>query len=118
MTPIAAGEGRALLLGPLAVRPRFKNLGIGRKLVAIALEAAAKDGWGLIILVGDAPYYAPLGFSTVIPCGQAIMPRPVDPARFLACELVAGSLSRFVGDVVHADFVTRDAPSETKLAAE
>src|SRR5690606_10197200 len=40
MTPIAAGEGRALLLGPLAVRPAFKNLGIGRKLVAIALEAA------------------------------------------------------------------------------
>jgi len=114
MTPIAAGEGRALLLGPLAVRPAFKNLGIGRRLVALALEAARKDGWGLVILVGDAPYYAPLGFSIVIPKEQAIMPRPVDPARFLACELVPGSLSNFVGDVVHADL----AKPALRLAAE
>ncbi|MDP3897903.1 MAG: N-acetyltransferase, partial [Mesorhizobium sp.] len=35
MTRIAAGEGRALLLGPLAVAPAHKNVGIGRKLVAI-----------------------------------------------------------------------------------
>lgn len=103
MTPIAAGEGRALMLGPLAVRPDYKNLGIGRKLVAIALEAARKDGWRLVILVGDAPYYAPLGFSKVVPYGQVTMPRPVDPARLLAAELTAGSLDRFRGDVVHAD---------------
>ena len=44
LTRIAAGEGRALLLGPLAVRPAFKNLGIGRRLVAIALDAAGKAG--------------------------------------------------------------------------
>ena len=42
LTRVAAGEGRAVLLGPLAVRPAFKNLGIGRRLVAIALEAAEK----------------------------------------------------------------------------
>ena len=40
MTRVAAGEGRALLLGPLAVRPAYKNLGIGRRLVRIAVEAA------------------------------------------------------------------------------
>ncbi|MGB3388851.1 MAG: N-acetyltransferase, partial [Pseudaminobacter sp.] len=34
MTRIGAGKGRALLLGPLAVRPAFKNIGIGRRLVA------------------------------------------------------------------------------------
>ena len=103
MTPIAAGAGRALLLGPLAVRPAFKNLGIGRKLVAIALDAARKDGWGLAVLVGDAPYYAPLGFSIVVPRGQLAMPRPVDPARLLACELTPGALDGFAGAVVHAD---------------
>ena len=108
MTPIAAGAGRALLLGPLAVRPDYKNLGIGRKLVALALEAARKDSWQLAILVGDAPYYMPLGFSIVIPRGQAIMPRPVDPARFLACEFVPGALASFTGNVVHAD-LARDA---------
>lgn len=108
MTPIAAGGGRALLLGPLAVRPAFKNLGIGRRLVALALEAARKDGWGLSILVGDAPYYAPLGFSKVVPYGQLAMPRPVDPKRLLACELVPGALDGFVGDVVHAGRANRE----------
>ena len=103
MTPIAAGKGRALLLGPLAVRPAFKNLGIGRRLVAIALEAARKDGWTLAILVGDAPYYAPLGFGKVVPRGQLAMPRPVDPARLLACELEPDALDGFGGAVVHAD---------------
>lgn len=103
MTAVAAGEGRALLLGPLAVRPSHKNLGIGRKLVAMALDAARKDGWKLVILVGDAPYYAPLGFSIVVPRGQVTMPRPVNPARLLACELAPGALEGFAGDVVHAD---------------
>lgn len=102
MTPIAAGNGRALLLGPLAVRPAFKNLGIGRRLVAMALDAAREGGWSLSILVGDAPYYAPLGFSIVVPRGQLVMPRPVDPARLLACELAPGALDGFAGAVVHA----------------
>ena len=110
MTPIAAGEGRALLLGPLAVRPAHKNLGIGRKLVAIALDAAVKDSWGLVILVGDAPYYAPLGFSRVVPYGQTTMPRPVDPTRLLAAELTPGALDAFRGEVTHADLApTREA---------
>ena len=108
MTPIAAGGGRALLLGPLAVRPAFKNLGIGRRLVALALEAARKDGWGLSILVGDRPYYAPLGFSRVVPYGQLVMPRPVDPARLLACELVPGALEGFMGEVVHVERTNRE----------
>ena len=108
MTPIAAGKGRALLLGPLAVRPAFKNLGIGRRLVAIALEAARKDGCKLAILVGDAPYYAPLGFSKVVPYGQLAMPRTVDPARLLACEFFPGALEAFAGAVVHADLVNRE----------
>ena len=117
MTPIAAGDGRALLLGPLAVRPAFKNLGIGRRLVAIALEAARADGRGLVILVGDAPYYAPLGFSKVVPQGQLAMPRPVDPARLLACELVPGALDGFSGAVVHADLARTPEPEAARLKA-
>jgi predicted N-acetyltransferase YhbS len=77
MTRIAAGEGRALLLGPLAVRPDHKNLGIGKKLVRISVEAARKADAGSVILVGDEPYYGPLGFDRV-PRGQLSMPRPVD----------------------------------------
>lgn len=102
MTRIAAGEGRALLLGPLAVRPAFKNLGIGRRLVGVALEAAARAGCGAVVLVGDHPYYGPLGFAKV-PKGQISMPRPVDLDRLLAHEIVPGTIARLTGEVSHAD---------------
>ncbi|MFC5585419.1 GNAT family N-acetyltransferase [Nitratireductor kimnyeongensis] len=101
MTWIAAGEGRALLLGPLAVRPAFKSIGIGRKLVAIAVDAARKAGAGSVVLVGDAPYYGPLGFEK-IPHGQLAMPRPVDAERLLAVELNEGAVARLNGSVTHA----------------
>lgn len=106
LTPIAAGEGEALLLGPLAVRPAFKNMGIGRKLVAIALETAREAGAGVVLLVGDQPYYGPLGFE-IVPHGQIRMPRPVDARRLLAAELVPGALAKLQGDVLHASLVKR-----------
>ena len=102
LTRIAAGEGRALLLGPLAVRPAFKNLGIGRRLVAIALDAAEKAGQPAVVLVGDEPYYGPLGFKR-IPRGQVSMPRPVELDRILAVEIASGALAHFKGEVCHAD---------------
>jgi predicted N-acetyltransferase YhbS len=107
MTRVAAGEGRALMLGPLAVRPAYKNLGIGRRLVAIALEAAAKAGHPAVILVGDEPYYGPLGF-TRIPRGQIAMPRPVDYDRVLAHEIKRGAVAKLTGMVHHADAVPTD----------
>lgn len=102
MTRVAAGAGRAMMLGPLAVRPAFKNLGIGRRLVAIALEAAAKAGAPAVMLVGDEPYYGPLGFKR-FPRGQITMPRSVDLDRLLHHEIRPGAVARFVGEVCHAD---------------
>ena len=112
LTRIAAGEGRSLLLGPLAVRPSHKDLGIGRKLVRIALEAARDAGWASVILVGDEPYYGPLGFRQV-PIGQITMPRPVDYRRLLIHEIEPGALEALTGEMRHADFVA-DAPSGAK----
>jgi predicted N-acetyltransferase YhbS len=113
LTRIAAGEGRALLLGPLAVRPDFKNIGIGRRLVAIALEAAANAGAPAVVLVGDEPYYGPLGFKR-IPRGQISMPRPVDLDRLLAVEMAPGAVAQLTGEVCHAD---RAKIPERRLAA-
>jgi predicted N-acetyltransferase YhbS len=104
MTRVAAGEGRALLLGPLAVRPAYKNLGIGRKLVRIAVEAAEKANAAAVLLVGDEPYYGPLGFKKV-PRGQLAMPRPVDLDRILAVELKPGAVAALKGMVDHEDLV-------------
>jgi predicted N-acetyltransferase YhbS len=102
LTRIAAGEGRALLLGPLAVRPDYKNLGIGKQLVRIAVDAAEKAGAGAVLLVGDEPYYGPLGFKRV-KRGQLSMPRPVDLDRILAVELKPGALVALTGIVDHED---------------
>jgi predicted N-acetyltransferase YhbS len=102
MTPVVAGEGSAFLLGPLAVRPSHKNVGIGRKLVAMAVDAAKAKCAQAVLLVGDEPYYGPLGFSR-IPRGQISMPRPVDLDRLLAFELKPGAVARLSGEVQHAD---------------
>ena len=110
MTRIAAGDGRALLLGPLAVRPSHKNIGIGRKLVAIALDAAAAAGAPAVILVGDEPYYGPLGFKR-IPRGQISMPRPVDLDRLLVVEITPGALESLRGEVCHADLAKMPLPT-------
>ena len=63
-----------------------------------AIEAAQEAGDDLIMLVGDAPYYARFGFKPVRP-GQLVLPGPADPARFLALELVEGVLARRSGPV-------------------
>ena len=92
-TPILiGGKGGALLLGPLAVDPAFANQGHGRGLVGDALEAARAAGIALVVLVGDEPYYARLGFRPV-PRGQIILPGPVDPDRLLAAELAPDALA-------------------------
>ncbi|MGC4024651.1 MAG: N-acetyltransferase [Mesorhizobium sp.] len=106
LTPVAIGNGRALLLGPLAVRPAHKNLGIGRKLVAIALKAAADNGHSAVILVGDEPYYGPLGFK-MVPLRQITMPRPVDPRRLLVHEITPDALAGLQGEVKHIDLAPR-----------
>jgi predicted N-acetyltransferase YhbS len=96
-TPILiGGKAGALLLGPLAVDPAFANQGHGRGLVATAMEDARAAGVSLVVLVGDLPYYARLGFQPVPP-GQIALPGPFDPQRLLAVELTPGALAAFAG---------------------
>jgi len=102
MTPITiGGRGAALLLGPLAVAPAYANQGHGRRLAAESMEAAKAAGVRLVVLIGDEPYYARLGFVRVPP-GQIQMPAPWNPARMLAAELEPGALARYAG-VIAAD---------------
>jgi predicted N-acetyltransferase YhbS len=87
MTPVLAGSVKGHLLGPLAVRPSHKNRGIGRELIRIAIEAARRKGSEAVILIGDPPYYCPLGFEKV-QYGALEFPGPVDPNRVLVVPLV------------------------------
>jgi len=102
LTRASADTGETLLLGPLAVRPRYKNLGIGRRLLAISVEAARKAGHHSVVLVGDEPYYGPLGFKHIA-SGQLTLPRPVDPGRLLGHEMTPGALANLTGRLDHAD---------------
>ncbi len=100
MTPVLAGSAKGHLLGPLAVRPNHKNLGIGRELVRIAVDAARRAGSEAVILVGDPPYYRPLGFEPVPP-GTLVLPGPVDPRRVLAAVFDEATMSRMAGELRH-----------------
>lgn len=101
VTPVQAGEYPALMLGPLTVDPAFEGRGIGAALMNRSIDAAKANGHDLIMLVGDAPYYARFGFK-MIPPGQIVLPGPADPTRFLALELVEGVLARRRGGVAPA----------------
>lgn len=91
---VTLGEGgrKALLLGPLAVEPSVKSGGIGSALMRHALAEAARLGHGVVLLVGDAPYYARFGF-TAEKTGALAMPGPFEKHRFLALELAEGALA-------------------------
>ena len=98
MTPVLAGTVQGHLLGPLAVRPSHKNMGIGRELVRIAVEAARRTGSEGVILVGDPPYYMPLGFQKVR-YDALKFPAPVDPGRILVVPMADGVHDGLVGEI-------------------
>jgi predicted N-acetyltransferase YhbS len=99
--PLAIGSAGtpALLLGPLVVHPKRQSLGVGLTLMREGLGLAKGLGHRFVILVGDAPYYARVGFQK-LPEGQLTLPGPVDPKRFLYVELVPGALAEMRGLVL------------------
>jgi predicted N-acetyltransferase YhbS len=96
MTPITIGRRPALLLGPLAVVPEHKGRGAGKALVRKALDAARAHGHHVVMLVGDLPYYGPLGF-TFLGRDVVTLPAWVDPDRVLVAGLTEGALTGLGG---------------------
>jgi predicted N-acetyltransferase YhbS len=99
LSPVRIADTPALLLGPLTIEPPFRDRGIGLALMQRALADAKERGHRLVILVGDEPYYARVGFKR-IPRGRVKMPGPVDPARLLVAELVEGAFEGIKGAVM------------------
>ena len=96
--PLLIGEKQtpAILLGPLAVHPKWQNNGVGKVLLHESLSRAKALGHKLIVLIGDAPYYLKAGFKHA-PVGQIEMPGPVDPRRLLYLEMEQGALTQAQG---------------------
>jgi predicted N-acetyltransferase YhbS len=79
--PIMVGDTPAVLLGPIAVDPAFRSHGLGAALVRHACAVAEVADYRHILLVGDLPFFGPLGFSVA---RDVVLPGPVDPRRVLA----------------------------------
>jgi predicted N-acetyltransferase YhbS len=99
--PIVVGAEVSLLLGPLAVEPELRGRGIGISLMQRGIDQARGLGFATIILVGDEPYYARVGFSKLAP-GRVRMPGPVDSSRLLGLGLNDGALDALSGSVKRA----------------
>ena len=97
LTDIRIGKSRALLLGPLCTRPDLQGQGIGRALMARAMQTAAELNIAAVLLIGDLEYYAPFGFHRTS-LGQVLLPGPADPRRILIAPL-SGDLSHYSGTV-------------------
>ncbi len=95
-SPLIVGDKKGLLLGPLAMDPAVRGQGGGLDLMRTALAAARAEGHQFVILVGDEPYYAKVGFQKVPP-GKITLPGPVDKNRLLYCELVTGAFEDVAG---------------------
>jgi predicted N-acetyltransferase YhbS len=96
---VSAGGVPALVLGPLAVEPGCRKLGVGAALMRRALAAARARGHKAVILLGDAPYYARFGFSAA-KTAELALPGPFERERLLGLELRAGGLDGAWGMIV------------------
>jgi predicted N-acetyltransferase YhbS len=96
--PIHIGDAPAVFLGPFGVDPDQRSQGLGAALIQRACDAAWGAGHGVILLVGDAAYFGPLGFEPV-PRGRLTLPGPVDPRRVLWRPLQVGAIDSLNGAV-------------------
>lgn len=98
MTPISLDQINGYLLGPLATDPVHRGRGVARKLVHdVSKRALARPEGNYVLLVGDPPYYAPMGFRQVK--GPVHFPGPVDPARILVYAGEADYSERLSGTI-------------------
>ncbi len=88
---IVNGKWPAVMLGPLSISPELRGLGYGKALMWHSMAQSRLQGHGRIILVGDPEYYNQFGFRRDLAL-HLQLPGWVEDRRFLALELVAGSM--------------------------
>jgi predicted N-acetyltransferase YhbS len=112
---VSAGGKRALMLGPLAVDPSCRELGVGAALMNHALAAAKARGHGAMVLLGDALYYARFGFSA-LKTAELSLPGPFERDRLLGLELREGALDGARGVIDRYGGAARQAAAGGKPA--
>jgi predicted N-acetyltransferase YhbS len=105
---VSIGGQPALVLGPIAVDPSCRKLGVGAELMNHALAAAKARGHGAVILLGDAAYYARFGFSAD-KTAELSLPGPFERERLLGLELSGGALAGASGMIVATGVMAPEA---------
>ncbi|CAL9914869.1 putative acetyltransferase [Candidatus Liberibacter solanacearum] len=82
MVPISIEKIKGYMLGPIVVHLLYRNKGIGKKLIQMAIKGARTKGSEVVVLVGDADYYTKIGFQKV-PFKSLLFPVPVNPQRVM-----------------------------------
>jgi predicted N-acetyltransferase YhbS len=78
------------------------------------IEEARSLPYDAVLLVGDEPYYAKVGFAKLQP-GQVRFPGPVDYDRVLGLALKEGALERLSGEIKRARIDAPVSAQATKL---
>lgn len=71
-----------VMLGPVAVEPALQGTGVGRALMAHALQAVDDNGVTVTMLIGDTDYYGRFGFEAA-PTQHWDLPGPFERHRLL-----------------------------------
>lgn len=87
-------------LGPIVVDDAFRGGGLGKRLIGLSTDAAKAADLRAVLLVGDADYFASLGFERAV---GIRMPGPVDPRRVLIHYCSPGNT--LSGEVLRADAI-------------
>lgn len=96
--PVEIGGTGMVFLGPIAVERDWRKHGVGGALVTRACKGAERAGERGVLLVGDPPFFGPLGFEAVA-SGRVVLPGPVDALRVLWRALRPGGLDGVSGAV-------------------
>jgi putative acetyltransferase len=90
------------VLSPLSVQPEYQRRGVGRALVATAIEATDGLGWPVLFLEGDPGYYLRSGFEPAANHGFT-PPSPRVPPPGFQCVLLSTYHPSLTGRVVYPD---------------
>ena len=95
---VRIGPRDAIFLGPIAVEAEQRRHGLGASLIAQACDAARAADEAVVLLVGAAAFFEPLGFRQV-QAARVSLPGPVDPERLLWRALRPGAFEGVGGQV-------------------
>jgi putative acetyltransferase len=90
------------VLSPLSVLPAYQRRGVGRALVAAAIEATDAIGSPALFLEGDPGYYGQFGFEPAAQHGFT-PPSPRVPPLGFQCVLLSTYEPALTGGVVYPD---------------